>query len=340
MAGAAVARVALSGVEKTAVLLMAIGEEAGAQVMRNLPRDQVLRVVAAISDLGTIRRTEIDAVLAEAWELSQQRQGERRGDPAYLRRVLEGAFDAESVGAILVNEPEAEVRPKSVASLDNADSKRLLRLLRSEHPQAVAILLGQMKRIQAAELLGALPVSMRADVALRMARLQQIPMQVVDKVAGELSRRLGQSIPESTVKYRGTHAIADLVNSMDPQIAEETLQAIGEADPELSDVVRDLLFVFEDLVQIDTTAIREIVSRADRRLLTVALKGTSDRLKEHILKTMSQRGGATLQEDMGAMGPVKVKEVMDAQKAILAILRKLEAEGAVSTRGSEQQYVE
>lgn len=340
MAATAVAKIELTGVEKTAVLLMAIGEEASASLLKNLPRDHVVRVVSAISALGTIRRTEIDAVLQEASALARKREGELRGDPVYLRRVLETAFGAEAVGGLLTTETEADTRPKSVASLDKADSKRLVRLLKTEHPQAVAILLGQMKRNQAAELLGALPSTMRTQVALRMARLEQIPMQVVDKVAGALGRRLGQTVTETNAVYRGTRAIADLVNAMDPAVAEETLAGIGEADPDLSNVVRDLLFVFEDLVHLDAKAVREIVARVDRRALTVALKGTSDRLKEHILKTMSQRGGAMLREDMEAMGPVKIKDVMDAQKEVLAVLRKLEAEGTVSTRGGEQQYVE
>lgn len=338
MASAQIAKLELTGVEKTAVLLMAIGEEAGASLIQKIPRDQVVRIVAAISELGTIRRSEIDAVLQEAWQMAKGREGELRGDPEYLRRVLDSAFGADAVGGILSN--ESDNRPKSVMSLDKADPKRLLRLLKTEHPQAIAILFAQMKRSQAAELLGALPGPVRADVALRMARLEQIPMQVVEKVAGELERRLGQSPSDSGVRYRGTRAIADLVNSLDPAVAEETLLTIAETDPELAGIVRDLLFVFEDLISLDANAIREIVSRVDRRVLTIALKGTSDRLKEHILKTMSQRGGAMLREDLDAMGPVKIKDVTTAQKDVLAVLRKLETEGVVSTRGAGQQYVE
>jgi flagellar motor switch protein FliG len=339
MAASAQAKIELSGLEKTAVLLMAIGEDAGSILLKNLPREQVLRIISAVSSFGTIRRSEIDTVLQEAWTLAKQRQGELRGNPDYLRRFLEGAFGSDEAASLLISEPEPDSRPTSIASLDKADSKRLVRLLRAEHPQAVAILLTQMRRPQASELLSSLPASMRADVALRMARLEQIPMHVVEKVAGAIQSRLGQPATASQEQYLGTRAIADLVNSMDPAVAEETLEAIGGSDPDLANIVRDLLFVFEDLVNLDSKSIREIVSRVDRRVLTVALKGTSDRLKDHILKTMSQRGAALLREDMDAMGPIKIKEVMDAQKEVLAVLRRLEADGTISTRGGEQQYV-
>jgi flagellar motor switch protein FliG len=340
MAAGTATKLELTGLEKTAVLLMAVGDEAGAALLRALPKSCVQKVVGAISDLGAVRKEESNLVLREALGKAKDREGELRSDPGFVRRILDGAF-GPGEDFLLEKETSTDIRPASLAALDNADSKRLTRLLQQEHPQVIALMLAQFKRPQAAELLGALPRELRADVTLRMARLEQIPAQIVAKVAGNFERRLGAPVEQPQEKYRGTRTVADLVNRMDPTLSEETLSAMEAADPSLANEVRDLLFVFEDLIQLDTNAMREIASRTDRRILTVALKGTSDRLKEHFLGTMSQRGAAMLREDMEAMGPTKIKDVLSAQKDVLSVMRKLEAEGVVSTRSvGEQQYVD
>ena len=338
MATQAVAKLELSGLEKTAVLFMVLGEESGAALLRSLPREFVPKVVSAVSEIGTVRREDAATVIREAMAMAREREGELRSSPEYVRRVLESAFGTDLESVMPVN---ADRRPSAIAALDRADSKRLSRLLQNEHPQVVALMLANLKPTQAAGLLGTFPPDLRVAVAIRMARIEQIPTDLVATVAGDFERRMGTPTEAPAERYRGTRAVADLINQMDPSLTEETLEGIGQRDVELANEVRDLLFVFEDLIHLDSKAIREIVSRLDRRVLTVALKGTTDRLRNHILSTMSQRGGAMLREDMEAMGPVKIKDVMAAQKEVLALMRTLEAEGVVSTRGAgEQQYVE
>ena len=338
MATQAVAKIELSGLEKTAVLLMALGEESGAALLRSLPKEFVPKVVGAVTAIGTVRKEDAANVMREALARVREKEGEIRSSPDYARRVVESAFgtDLESLMP-----GEVDRRPPSIAALDRADAKRLGRLLQNEHPQVIALMLANLKPLQAAGLLGTFPPNLRVEVAIRMARIEQIPTDLVATVAGDFERRMGAPAEVPAERYRGTRAVADLINQMDSSLTEETLNGIGETDLTLANEVRDLLFVFEDLINLDSKAIREIVSRVDRRVLTVALKGTTDRLKDHILSTMSQRGGAMLREDMEAMGPVKIKDVSAAQKEVLAIMRTLEAEGVVSTRGSgEQQYVD
>lgn len=338
MATQAVARLELSGLEKTAVLLLALGEECGAALLRKLPKEYVPKVVSAVTDLGTVRKEDAANVIKEALTMAREREGDLRTDTEYVRRVVESAF-GENLESLMPS--EVDPRPSSIVALDRADSKRLTRLLQNEHPQVIALLLANLKRPQAAELLGSFPAKLRVEVAVRMARIEQIPTQLVATVAGDFERRMGAPAEAAPERYRGTRAVADLINQMNPALSEEMLGGMGETDLPLANEVRDLLFVFEDLINLDSKAIREIVSRVDRRVLTVALKGTTDGLKDHILATMSQRGGAMLREDMEAMGPVKIKDVMAAQKDVLAVMRTLEAEGVVSTRGSgEQQYVD
>jgi len=340
MSTQAIARIELSGLEKTAVLIMAIGEEAGALLLRQLPKEHVQKVVSAVAQLGAIRKEDAHAVIREGLSMVKDREGEQRGNPAYGRRVLESAFGDE-VEAVIAAGDDNDTRAFRHPALDNADSKRLARLLLSEHPQVIAILVANLKRQQAAEILASFPATLRVQVAMRIARLDKVPAQVVAAVAGNFERRLGTPVETSSERFRGTRAIADLINQMDPNAAEETLTGIGESDLTLANEVRDLLFVFEDLINLDLKAIREIVSRADRRMLTIALKGTADRLKDHIMQTMSQRGATMMREDMEAMGPAKIRDVIAAQKEILSVMRKLEAEGIVSTKGSgEQQYVD
>jgi flagellar motor switch protein FliG len=189
--------------------------------------------------------------------------------------------------------------------------------------------------------LSSLPAEMRGDVALRMASLDQISPDIIARIAtiiGQKLKALGELSRES---YGGIRAVAEMFNRLDSVTSKEILENIENANPALVETVRHLMFVFEDLLTMDASAIVEILSRVDRKLLTLALKGTSENLRNHFLENMSQRGADMLREEMDIMGPVKIKDVEGAQQQIIAVVRQMEAEGVISMKGGGggDQYV-
>ena len=207
-------------------------------------------------------------------------------------------------------------------------------------PQTIALVLSHLNPSQAAALLVSLPQNMRSDVALRMASLDQISPEIITKIAGIIGMKLKTLGEFSRESYGGVRAVAEMFNRLDSTSSKEILDIIEQQDANLVATIRHLMFVFEDLLLIDQGGIKEVLGKVDRKILTIALKGTSDQLKEHILSCMSQRGAEMLREDMDALGPIKIKEVEAAQQQIIAIVRQLESEGTVSLKGTVgEQYV-
>jgi flagellar motor switch protein FliG len=200
--------------------------------------------------------------------------------------------------------------------------------------------LAHLDSAQAAALLSSLPQSQRADLALRVANLDQIAPEVVNKIATVIGQKLNALGEFSRESYGGVHAVAEMFNRLDSDTSQELLAHIQSEDQTLFDTIRHLMFVFDDLLVLDQNAIKEIMARVDRKVPMLALKGTSEQLKRHFLQCMSERGAQMMLEDMEALGPVKIKEVEAAQQEIIAVVRKLEAEGVVSLRGTVgEQYV-
>jgi flagellar motor switch protein FliG len=228
----------------------------------------------------------------------------------------------------------------SFDTLQRADPQQLAKFIHNEHPQTIALILSHLNASQAAGLVISLPPELRADVALRMASLDQISPEVISKIASIIGGKLKALGELSRESYGGVRAVSEMFNRLDSGTSKDILEAIEKTDPNLVETIRHLMFVFEDLLLLGPEAIKEILAKVDRKLLTVALKGTSEQLKNHFLSGMSQRGSEMLKEDMEALGPVKIKEVEASQQQIIAVVRQLEAEGTISLKGTVgEQYV-
>jgi flagellar motor switch protein FliG len=265
-----------------------------------------------------------------------------KGGIEYARKLLIAAYGPEHAKKMLDRLVRAlGSEEANFDALQKADPQQLAKFIHSEHPQTIALVLSHLNPSQAAALLFSLPHDLRSDVALRMASLDQISPEIISKIAyiiGQKMKALGEVSRES---YGGVRAVAEMFNRLDSTASKEILDKIEESDSLLVDTIRHLMFVFEDLLSLDPEGMKEVMGKVDRKLLTIALKGTSDQLKEHFLSSMSQRGAAMLREDMEALGPIKIKEVESAQQQIIAVVRQLEAEGTISLKGTVgEQYVE
>jgi flagellar motor switch protein FliG len=332
----------LTGLKKAAVLLITMGEAASSNVLKHFNEDEVHVLGREVARMHNLSNESSERVLEEFYQMSVAHDYVLKGGVEYARKMLVNAFGPEHARSLL------DRLMKSVGSdaanfdaLQKADPQQLAKFIHSEHPQTIALILSHLKSSQAAALLSSLPAEMRPDVALRMAHLDQISPDIIARIAtiiGQKLKALGELNRES---YGGIHAVAEMFNRLDAGSSKEILTNIEVQDPSLVETVRHLMFVFEDLLTVDSNAIKEILSRVDRKMLTLALKGTSENLRNHFMGNMSQRGAEMLREEMDTMGPVKIKDVEAAQQQIISVVRQLEADGTISMKGGGggEQYV-
>ena len=331
----------LTGAQKAAVLMIALGDQASASLLKQLSEEQVQAVSGAIADLSSVTAAEAESVLQEFRDATSDGSRVGSGGIAYAKRILTSAFGPEGSKKHLDQLPGLHGEMGSSRQLQNVEPQLLARFVKSEHPQTVAIVLSQLNPSQSASVLASMEPDARWDIAFRIAKLDKISPAVVGKISAVIGQKLKSLGEMKRQPSGGPRAVAEIFNQLDSILSTEILEQIGEQSPELMDSIRQKMFVFDDLMALDANGVKELLSRADRRQLTTALKGTSEELRQHLLKGMSQRGAAMLLEDMEALGPVKIREVEAAQQAIIGVLRQLETEGVLSLKGggSDDQYV-
>jgi len=331
----------LPGLRKAAVLMIILGDQISGEILREMDEDEVQALGREVARISSISNDQAEAVLEEFYQMSMAREYVLKGGIDYAKKILINAFGPEHAKKLvdrLVKTLGSELA--SFDTLQKADPQQLAKFIHNEHPQTIALILSHLNASQAAGLLVSLPAELRPDVALRMASLDQISPEIISKIASIIGQKLKALGEMSRESYGGVRAVSEMFNRLDSGTSKEILDNIEQQNPSLVETIRHLMFVFEDLLLIDSNGVKELIALVDRKLLTLALKGTSDRLRNHLMQGMSQRGAEMLKEDMEAMGPVKIKDVEIAQQQIIALVRKLEAEGTINMKGSVgEQYV-
>jgi len=331
----------ISGLRKAAILLVMIGDEASSAILQQLDEDEVQLISREIARVQSLTSEQAEGVLEEFYQMAVAHDYVVKGGVDYARKVLVNAFGPEQAKRMLDRLMKSLGNETlSFDALQKTDPQQLAKFIHSEHPQTIALILSHLNPTQAAGLLFSLPAEIRADVALRMASLDQISPEIISKIAGIIGIKLKSLGGMSREAYGGVTAVSEMFNRLDSNTAKDILDAIDSANPQLAESIRHLMFVFEDLLLLDVNAVKEVLAKVDRKILTMALKGTNDHMKEHMLQAMSQRGAEMLREDMDALGPIKIKEVEGAQQQIIAVVRQLETEGTISLKGTAgEQYV-
>jgi flagellar motor switch protein FliG len=331
----------LPGLRKAAILMVMIGDDASSTILRELDEDEIQDISREIARVQSLTAAEAEGVLEEFYQMAVAHDYVLKGGIDYARKVLVAAFGPEMAKKMLDRLMKTLGNETlSFDALQKTDPQQLAKFIHSEHPQTIALILSHLNPSQAAGLLFSLPVELRADVALRMANLDQISPEIISKIAAVIGSKLKVLGELSREAYGGVHAVAEMFNRLDSNTSKEILENIEQLNPSLVETIRHLMFVFEDLLLLDVNAIKEVLAKVDRKILTVALKGTSEQMKNHMLQAMSQRGAEMLREDLDALGPVKIKEVEAAQQQIIAVVRQLETEGVLSLKGTAgEQYV-
>jgi flagellar motor switch protein FliG len=331
----------LSGVRKAAILMVLLGDEASSNLFHFLEEEEIQEVSKEISRLGKIEPETADSVLDDYYKMSLARSYLMRGGIDFAKKLLNKAFGEDS-SSNLVDRVSSSLQSAITGfdSLQKADPAQLSKFIQNEHPQTIALVLANLNAEQAAALMGSLPPELQAEVVMRMANLEQISPEIIQKITGILAQRLQSLGDISRESYGGIRAVAELINRMDSKASSTILESIEADNPDMALSIRNLMFVFDDILLIDDIGMREIIQRVDKKTLTIALKGTSEELQEQFFRNMSKRAVEMLKEDMDVLGPVKIKDVETGQQEIVAIIRKLDEEGVISIKGgAADEYV-
>jgi flagellar motor switch protein FliG len=331
----------LASIRKAAMLLVVLGEHASAQLLQQLTEDEVQKVSREVAKLTSISGDQAEKVLEEFHHIANAGDYVARGGMDTARKLLMTAFEPDQAKRLLDRLQKAlGADAASFDAIQKADPQQLAKFIHNEHPQTIALVLSHLNYSQAAALLTSLPATMRSDVSQRMASLDQISPDIILKIAAVIGQKLKALGEFSRESYGGVRAVAEMLNRLDSASSRDILDHIDQQDTNLAETIRHLMFVFEDLLLIDPMGLKEVLAKADRKVLTIALKGTSEQLRNHLLSCMSQRGADMLREDMDSLGPIKIKEVESAQQNIIGLVRQLESEGVLSLKGAVgEQYV-
>jgi flagellar motor switch protein FliG len=330
-----------SGLQKAAILMVSLGEDAASEIYRHLPPGEVEQITKEISRLDHVNPETGLAVLEEFERLVMTGQYVSQGGTEYANKLLIKAFGKEGAGELLRQVAEAaELSGGNLDSLRKADPQQLAKFIEGEHPQTIALILAHLESKQASTVLMKLPPELRAEAIKRLAQLRQFSPEMAQRVAMVLHKRLEALGEQSRQAYAGLRGVAELMNRLDLKTGKGILEAIEGEDPKLALSIRNLMFTFEDLLTVPEAGIRELLGQMDKKTLATALRGSSEELKNYIFKAMSSRAVEMLKEDMEVLGPVKSRDVNKAQMEAVAVARKLEAEGKLTlTPETEDEFV-
>lgn len=331
----------LSGTRKAAILLSVLGEDAAAPVLRNLAADDLERIAEEVSQMGQVPLTTTIEVLEEHQQRITSQDCVAAGGQEAAFRMLEKAVGEDDARNIVGRVAQAsESRSFRVEALRRVDPQQLARFLAGEHSQTRALVLRHLDPRQASALLMKLDPEARSECVRRLARLGSFSPEMAAKVSNVLDRRLRSVGDQNRNSGDGLRNIAELMNRLEAPVAREILESIEREEPKLAIGIRDLMFTFENFLEVPEQEMRELMVSVDKRTLMIALKGASEDLRSHFYRTMSSRAVEMMKEDADAMGPIRSKDVMKAQAEIVAIARKLESEGKLALKSEgEDEYV-
>jgi flagellar motor switch protein FliG len=335
----ATSSLAVSGARKAAMFVMGVGGPLGAELLRQLDPDEIRRISTEISVLHSVAPENMLSVFREFETLTGSSRFFAKGGADCARRLVEQAIGPESAQKLLDGPPPVEAKPVAeLEILQQTGPQQLAALLRDENPQTIALVLSNLPAEQAGALMALLPLELQPQVALRMASLDRISPDVFRRITEVIGSKL--KAVRQVSRSDGIKSLASLLNHVDPGMVDSILSQVEEENAPAATSVRDLMFVFEDVLGIDKEGMKAILGKCDRKVLTTALKGTTSKIREHFTQCMSQRAAEMLVEDMDALGPVRIRDVQAAQSQVVAIIRLLQQQGTITTsRGGGDEYV-
>ena len=329
-----------SGAAKAAILLLWLGPERSARVLKLLDSNTVEEVTREIASIDLVDQAARGKVVVEFYHLALARQYAEAGGIAYAKALLGRALPADEAKRIL-QQIEHQVHQQPFAFLHKTESENLLTFIQEEHPQTIALILAHLPSAKGAEILTGLPTAKQLEVVARVANMEQTNPEVIKEVERGLELRLSGLTTQVLEKAGGVDAVAEMLNLSDRATEKGILEALESEDPDLVEQIRRLMFVFEDILLVNDKGIQAVLKEIDNDELALALKTASDELKDKVFSNMSERAAQLVKEDMEYMGPVRVSDVEAAQQRIVDVVRRLEDAGEIiiSGRGAEKELI-
>ena len=329
----------ISGKEKVAILLVALGNEIAAEIYKRLDDATIEIVTLEIANLRKVTPEARLEVLKDAQEMLLAREYMARGGVDYARDILERALGTERAQSLRTRiTASLQVRP--IDFMRHTDAQQILGFIQGEHPQTIALIMAYLEPDQAASIISGLPAQLQAEVAKRIARMDRITPEVLREVERVLERKLSTVMGQDFTLAGGIDAIVGIINNADRATERNIMENLEENDPDLADEIKRRLFVFEDISKMDDRSLQRVLREVEMKELSLALKGATEELREKFFKNMSKRAAEMLREDMEYMGPVRVRDVEESQQKVVNVVRALEDAGEiVISRGGEEELI-
>ena len=329
-----------TGLQKAAILLITLGPERSADIFKHLKEDEIEELTLEIANTRSISPQVKEDVLNEFYQICLAQQYIAEGGIGYAKELLDKALGADKAQEV-ISKLTASLQVRPFEFIRKTDPSQVLNFIQDEHPQTIAMILSYLSPAQSAMILGALTPEKQADVAKRIAMMDRTSPDVIKEVERVLERKLASLLNQDYTIVGGVDAIVDILNTVDRGTEKHIMESLEIEQPELADEIRKKMFVFEDILLLDDRAIQRVLRDVDNNDLGIALKGANEEVQNVIFKNLSKRLSAMIKEDMEFMGPVRMKDVEEAQQKIVGIIRKLEdsAEIVISRGGGDEIIV-
>ncbi len=330
----------VSGLQKAAILLIALGPERSANVFKHLKEEEIEELTLEIANTRNITPKLKDEVVSEFYQVCLAQQYIAEGGINYAKELLEKSFGADRAMDV-IGKLTASLQVKPFEFIRKTDASQLLNFIQDEHPQTIALILSYLSAAQSALILSALPPDRQADVARRIAIMDRTSPEVIKEVEKVLESKLSSLVNQDYTIIGGVDAVVEILNTVDRGTEKHIMETLEIEEPELADEIRKKMFVFEDILLLDDRAIQRVLRDVDNGDLATALKGSNEEVQNAIFNNLSKRLAAMIKEDMEFMGPVRMKDVEEAQQKIVNVIRKLEdsAEIVISRGGGDEIVV-
>ena len=329
----------LNGIQKAAILLITLGPERSSNVFKHLKEDEIEQLTLEIANTRSVTPALKDEVLDEFYEVCLAQQYIAEGGITYAKDLLEKALGNDKAMQV-IGKLTASLQVRPFEFLRKADATQMLNFIQDEHPQTIALILSYLSTSQASTIIGALAPDKQADVAKRIAQMDRTSPDVIKEVERVLERKLASMMNQDYTLAGGVDSIVDILNTVDRGTEKHIMETLEIEEPELADEIRKKMFVFEDILTLDGRSIQRVLREVDNNELAVALKSAGEEVQNVIFENLSKRLASMIKEDMDFMGPVRLKDVEEAQQKIVSIIRKLEDSGEiVISRGGGDEIV-
>lgn len=329
----------LTGAEKAALLLISIGEKKAAQIMKHLDEKELEEVAVEIAKKTDVKGNEVGFVIEDFYQSMQAKDYISKGGLDYAKKALEEAWGHQKAEEI-IQKAEAATKVSAFYMLQTVDDQQLLNFLQNEHPQTVALIMANINPKKAATILSELPEEKQTEISYRLATMEKTSPELIRDIEAALREQMGSVFGKEVSKMGGSEAVAEILNSASRSAEKAILSDIKEKDPKLAEDIESNMFLFEDIEDLTDDAVQRINKEIEMQTIALALKGATPTLKEKFIKNLSSRAAEMLKDELQYLGPVRVREVENAQKEVIDLIRQMEENGEINLNRGDEELIE